>query len=583
MTIMSMTTATAAAIATATPVTTTTTTPTTAAPPDNNTNNNDEITAAAAAAAAAIIPTTSAIGVPPSPPPAAVPSSSCPRQPPLPVDRDWIKKLLLETYPASSDQSRPPHNRDGTALVVAPMVDQSDLPFRLLCRRYGANLCYTPMIHAGLLVRSEQYRNKFLPRGPHNNHIATTTDDNTQLPLLDRPLIGQLCGHDPATVLAAAQLLAPYVDGIDLNCGCPQNIARRGKYGAYLLEQEQILVPLVRHLAQHLRIPFSIKVRLLPAPFRNFHINNHHHNQNPTSTISTTTTTKDEDDEDDDDDDTNQDATDFDIATASLQLYGKLVEAGVHLLTIHGRTRHQKQDLIGRADWTTIKKAVELYGHQIPIFANGSIESYEDIAECFRYTKVDGVMSSEAVLEYPPIFYKVPQTTRATTATAIGTGGESTKTETETKGCRTIGRLQLAKEYLELAQQYPPEQGGQGSGLKCIRGHIHRFLHEELQQHVEFRQKVIADKSFAELYDSVHTICPTLQQAQESPHSIATETLSWYHRHRTKQKLIQQQQADLLLLRQQQQENNEDDDDDNTSIQECGVNIFANGHNDGDY
>jgi hypothetical protein len=111
---------------------------------------------------------------------------------PLPVDRDWIVKLL-QKYPTPNAR-----RHDGKALVVAPMVDQSELPFRLLCRHYGANLCFTPMIHTRLLLESDTYRTKF---------IGTWLQQ-------DRPLIAQLCGSDPDTVLEAARMVEPYVDGI---------------------------------------------------------------------------------------------------------------------------------------------------------------------------------------------------------------------------------------------------------------------------------------------------------------------------------------------------------------------------------
>ena len=120
------------------------------------------------------------------------------QQPPpkIPVDRDWITKLL-QKHP------NPNSRRHDKALVVAPMVDQSDLPFRLLCRQYGSNLCFTPMVHARMLLQSDRYREKFL---------------GTWLQQ-DRPLIAQMCGSDPDIVLEAAKLIEPYVDGIDINCG----------------------------------------------------------------------------------------------------------------------------------------------------------------------------------------------------------------------------------------------------------------------------------------------------------------------------------------------------------------------------
>jgi tRNA-dihydrouridine synthase 1 len=423
---------------------------------------------------------------------------------PIPVDREWISKLL-KRFPNPNSRC---HDK---ALVVAPMVDQSDLPFRLLCRKYGSNLCFTPMIHSGLVIRSDAYRKKFT---------------GTWLDPVDRPLIAQLCGSDPDTMLEAAQLVEPYVDGIDINCGCPQGIAKRGDYGAYLLEQEEKLLKLVKHLVKHLKVPLSVKVRLLPDP-----------------EINPYKIKRPEDDE-------------FDIPAASLALYGKLVDAGVHLLTIHGRTRKQKQDLTGKADWDTIAKAVKLYGHRIPIFANGSIDSYEDVEECLKITNVDGVMSSEALLEYPPIFYKIPQTPK-----------------------RTIGRVQLANEYLEFAQQYPPNVGGQGSGIKCIRMHMHRFLHKDLQDDIEFRKKIITDKTIPDLAECIE-ICR--QKHIRENHLIEDEKLSWYTRHRDGRETV----AKLQEQRRQQLENGDckeedDDDDDVDSIQECGNFFTANNEEEG--
>lgn len=124
-------------------------------------------------------------------------STSTPMNPACPIDRQWITKLLKK-HP---NPNTPEQYRTTKALVLAPMVDQSDLPFRMQCRRWGTNLCFTPMIHSGLLVKSEQYRSRFLPRG--NN-------------LHDRPLIAQLCGNDPQLVEQAAKMVEPYVDGIDL-------------------------------------------------------------------------------------------------------------------------------------------------------------------------------------------------------------------------------------------------------------------------------------------------------------------------------------------------------------------------------
>ena len=95
-------------------------------------------------------------------------------------------------------------------LVLAPMVNQSELAFRMLARQYGAELCYTPMLHSTLFAQEEVYR-----RDNFDPHAA------------DRPLVAQFCGDDPATLLAAARHVQGRCDAVDLNLGCPQAIAGR--------------------------------------------------------------------------------------------------------------------------------------------------------------------------------------------------------------------------------------------------------------------------------------------------------------------------------------------------------------------
>lgn len=314
-----------------------------------------------------------------------------PSTPPKPIHRQWLQELLKQ-----HNNPTTPQDLQDKALVVAPMVDQSDLPFRLQCRRYGANLCFTPMIHSRLFQENDKYRAKFVC---------------DQLPASDRPLVAQLCGPDPYVIVQTAKEIAPYVDAIDLNCGCPQNIAKRGLYGAFLLEEEELLLSLVRELVQQFPDkPICVKVRLLPTGLED-----------------------------------------------SLKLYEKLVDCGIAMLTVHGRNRHQTNYRTGPADWEAIAKVVQHLGHRIPILANGMIASLDDVRKCLKATNADGVMSSEAILEYPALF----------------------QDEEFHLGRRTgPSRLQLTREYLDLAKQYPPDCGGQGSGFKTIRVHVHKILHE---------------------------------------------------------------------------------------------------------
>lgn len=378
----------------------------------------------------------------------SIPTSLNPLPPPKRFPRNWLQNLLIQAK-VNHHPTDPDPILTNKALVVAPMVDQSDLPFRLLCRKYGSNLCFTPMIHAKMFLdTSLSYRQKFwnLETGP---------------PPQDRPLVAQFCSSNPEALLQAAGMIQHQVDAIDLNCGCPQTIAKRGRYGAYLLENEAVLLHVVRTLSSQLDVPITVKVRLLPSGVED-----------------------------------------------SLKLYQKLVEAGASMITVHGRNRFQKGQETGKADWDAIAKVVETIGEQVPVLGNGSIGDLKDVKECLRHTKTDGIMSSEAVLEYPAMFL-----------------GEQVLDPYK----RTIGRMALAYEFLDICKTYPPNLGGQGSGLKCIRVHLHRMLHADLQANAELRKKLV----FAKSVDAIREIVQLLEEEQRlNNHLVENEEASWYIRHR---------------------------------------------------
>ena len=140
----------------------------------------------------------------------------------------------------------PPH-----ALVLAPMVGASELAFRLLCRRHGAQLCYTPMMHSSRFASDAAYRAA---------ELCTAQGDG--------PLVAHFCGNDGATLLAAARLAerVSNVVAVDLNLGCPQRSAHSGHYGAFLCAdaagRERVL-GMVSTLAHGLSVPVFCKIRLL--------------------------------------------------------------------------------------------------------------------------------------------------------------------------------------------------------------------------------------------------------------------------------------------------------------------------------
>lgn len=234
--------------------------------------------------------------------------------------------------------------------VLAPMVNQSELAFRLLARRHGAGLTYTPMLHSRQFMSDEAYR-------------LENFDEHAS----DRPLVVQFCGDDPHTLLAAARQVQSRCDAIDLNCGCPQGIARRGHYGAFLLDEPDLIVEIVKTLSAGLRVPVFVKMRVLPMA--------------------------------------DGSGVDADRTIAFAQ---RLEAAGASLLTVHGRTRVQK--CACEADWATLAKIKASLG--IPMLANGGVERPEDLERCLDLTGCDGVMTSEAALENPAILSGVP-TSRA--------------------------------------------------------------------------------------------------------------------------------------------------------------------------
>eukprot|EP00252_Welwitschia_mirabilis_P009105 TRINITY_DN21421_c0_g1_i1.p1 TRINITY_DN21421_c0_g1~~TRINITY_DN21421_c0_g1_i1.p1 ORF type:complete len:409 (+),score=69.05 TRINITY_DN21421_c0_g1_i1:56-1282(+) len=303
--------------------------------------------------------------------------------------------------------------------IVAPMVDQSELPFRMLCRRYGATAAYTPMLHARLFSQDEKYRSL---------EFSTCKED--------RPLFVQFCTNDPETLFAAAQIVQPHCDYVDINLGCPQRIAKRGNYGAFLMDNLPLVKSLVEKLANHLAVPVSCKIRIFP---------------NIEDTIA----------------------------------YAKMLEeAGCSLLAIHGRTREQKDGKSVRADWNAIRSVKKAL--RIPVLANGNIRHLEDAYHCLRETGADGVLSAESLLENPGLFAGYhPKLTGTENKfdqekDAVERNETTIPVQSEEK---ILDPPSVLLEYFDLCEKYPVP-------WRMVRAHVHRVLGNLFRIHPDLREEL---------------------------------------------------------------------------------------------
>ncbi|KAH8663474.1 dihydrouridine synthase-domain-containing protein [Tricladium varicosporioides] len=256
--------------------------------------------------------------------------------------------------------------------ILAPMVDQSEFAWRMLTRSFMPPsspqdlLAYTPMLHARMFNETSKFRyNHFQPlreplASPPNPPDPLQTLYLDGNPTFDRPLTVQFCANDPDELLAAAKYVTPYCDAVDLNLGCPQGIARKGKYGAFLQEDQDLIFKLINKLHKELDVPVTAKIRIL------------------------------------------------DTREQTLEYARNVVKAGASILTVHGRTREMKGHKTGLADWSTIRWLRESLPREVVMFANGNILNRGDIERCLEETGVDGVMSAEGNLYDPAIFATPP-------------------------------------------------------------------------------------------------------------------------------------------------------------------------------
>lgn len=308
--------------------------------------------------------------------------------------------------------------------VVAPMVDQSELAWRILCRRYGADLVYSPMINAKIYAQQgrgmHRVREGFFNQdiGEEGAHILPLGDVKDT----DRPLIVQFCANDPDLLLDAAKSVEDKCDAIDLNLGCPQQIAKRGKFGAYLMDDWDLVFRLINTLHLNLKVPVTAKFRVYESEEKSI-------------------------------------------------AYARMIQrAGAQIVTVHGRTREMKGHKTGLADWSIVRAVKQAL--DIPVFANGNIMYAQDWRDCLVYTGCDGVMSAEGNLYNPAIFH--PEVGPDLSSLSDRNGDHSV--------FEPMRMVKVAHEYLDIvATLKTPTSHG------AIKGHMFKITRPALCIHTDLR------------------------------------------------------------------------------------------------
>ena len=228
-------------------------------------------------------------------------------------------------------------------LLLAPMGDVSDPPFRAVCKEGGADLMYTEFVSSEGLIRD-----------------AAKSLQKLDIFEYERPIGIQLFGSDIETMGECSRIatrVSP--DLIDINYGCPvKQVACRGA-GAALLQDIPKMVKMTEAVVKSTHLPVTVKTRL-----------------------------------------------GWDDSTKNIQeVAERLQDIGIKALTVHGRTRVQMYK--GDADWTLIGRIKENSRITIPIFGNGDIDSPEKALDYRNRFGVDGIMIGRASIGYPWIFNEI--------------------------------------------------------------------------------------------------------------------------------------------------------------------------------
>ncbi|MEJ5303774.1 MAG: tRNA dihydrouridine synthase DusB [Bacteroidales bacterium] len=229
------------------------------------------------------------------------------------------------------------------AVLLAPLEDITDLSYRLICRKMGADMVFTEFISSDGLVRD-----------------ADKSIKKMRIYEEERPVGIQIFGSDLQQMVMAAQMAeeaAP--DTIDINWGCPvRKVVSKGA-GSGILKDILKMIAITAAVVKAVKLPVTVKTRL------------------------------------------GYDESDKPI----VEVAERLQDVGIAAITIHGRTRAQMYS--GKADWTLIGKVKANPRMKIPVIGNGDIDSPQKALEMFERYGVDGIMIGRAAIGNPWIFTAV--------------------------------------------------------------------------------------------------------------------------------------------------------------------------------
>ncbi len=228
-------------------------------------------------------------------------------------------------------------------LLLAPMEDVSDPPFRALCKKHGADVLYTEFISSEGLIRQA-----------HKSTMKLDIYD------FERPIGIQIFGYDIDSMRLAAEICEKAKpEFIDINYGCPVKKVTKKGAGAGILQDIPKMVSMTKEIVNSTNIPVTVKTRL------GWDENTKH----------------------------------------IVEVAERLQDVGIQALSIHGRTR--KQMYKGDADWTLIGEVKNNPKIHIPIFGNGDVNTPEKAALMRKKYGVDGVMIGRAAIGNPWIFNEI--------------------------------------------------------------------------------------------------------------------------------------------------------------------------------